>query len=205
MFTIKAFAATALVAALAAPAWATNVALTTSAAGAGYGQWNTFNVNDLDAQDFGVGWIDNADSLSAGFGSPLSFSFTIATGTIGTFTVIDAAVAGDTFLVTNSGNLLGATSSVPVASYDDNIPGVGLDFSAALADTSFSRGVFQLGAGNYNITGVLAQSVLFDGTPLNATVGAVSLTVSAVPEPSSMALMLAGAGLMGTMVRRKRR
>ena len=80
MFTIKAFAATALVAALAAPAWATNVALTTSAAGAGYGQWNTFNVNDLDALDFGVGWIDNADSLSAGFGSPLSFSVMAKSG-----------------------------------------------------------------------------------------------------------------------------
>ena len=208
MLKMKSLAATALMVALTAPAWATSVALSTNAADAGYGQWNMFSVSELDAQSFGVEWIANANTLSPGFGSPLSFTFTIGAGQVGTFTVVDAVFAGDTFSVTNAGSALGNTSAVAATTYD-SAPNIGLDFSGALANPAFSRGVFMLGAGSYSITGALVQSVTFEiepsvFAPLNTTVGAVSLTVSPVPEPSVYALLLAGLGLMGTMARRKR-
>ena len=60
------------------------------------GQWQSFNVNELDALSFRVEWIDNANSLSPGFGSPLSFTFTIAAGAVGAQTTVDAGFACDT-------------------------------------------------------------------------------------------------------------
>ena len=60
------------------------------------GQWQSFNVNELDALSFRVEWIDNANSLSPGFGSPLSFTFTIAAGSVGALTSVDAGFACDT-------------------------------------------------------------------------------------------------------------
>lgn len=199
MFKPKLLAAGALVAILAAPAFATDLAVTP----AGYGQWLQFNVSDFDARSGGLEWIDFNNSNTPGFGTPLSFTFTIASGFTGKLTVVDGAFAGDTFKVTNFGTLLGHTSPVPVTDYA-SAADTGYDFDAALANASFSRGVFSLGAGNYRIGGLLDQSVTAGGTPLNATVGALSLTVSAVPEPSTYALMLAGLGMLVTFIRRSR-
>lgn len=167
-------------------------------------QWNVFHVDELIADSFGVEWIDNADSLSPQFGTPLAFAFTIAGGFTGTLTIVDAGFAGDTFEVTNFGQLLGSTSSVP-AQTDLGAPHAGMDFDAALGQPSFSRGVFELGAGSYLISGGLAQSVAFEGGgPLNATVGGLRLTVAPVPEPSTWAALAGGLGLMGLASRRRR-
>ena len=203
MFKPQALAACALIAALSAPAFATNVALTTNSADAAYGQWNLFNVNDFDSLSMGTEWIDNANTGSAGFGSVLSFSFTIANGTQGTLSVVDGSFAGDTFKVTNFGALLGNTSSVPITNFE-SASDTGYDFNAALNNPAFSKGTFTLGAGSYQISGMLTQSVMLDGSPLNSTVGGVKLTVSPVPEPSSVAMMLAGLGLFGTIAARRR-
>ena len=204
MFKLKTLAAATLAAALAAPAFATIVALPTTVGQSGYGQWMQFNVNDIDSRSLGVEWIDNANSLSPDFGTPLSFTFTIAAGSLGTLTVVDGSLAGDTFHVTNFGGLLGNTSPVPVTSYA-SAPDVGYDFNAALADPAFSRGVFSLAAGSYRISGMLDQSVMLGGAPLNSTVGALNLNVSAVPEPATYALILAGLGMLVTLTRRGRR
>lgn len=203
MFKTYVLAACALTA-IAAPAHATDVALATASGQAGYSAWRPFNVNDLDAASFGVEWIDNADSASAGFGSALFFTFTIAAGATGTLTVVDAGFAGDTFNVTNFGSVFGSTSAVPATVYDSATLSVA-NFDAALASPSFSRGLYTLAAGTYRIGGVLDQSVTFDGTtPLNATLGAVRLTVAtAVPEPSTWALLLAGAAFVGLLARRR--
>jgi hypothetical protein len=168
------------------------------------GQWAAFNVNELDALSLGVEWISNDNTLSPDFGTPLFFDFTIAAGFKGVLTVVDAGFAGDSFLVTNHGALLGGTSAVPL---QDALtaPDLGTDFGAALADAQFSRGVFALGAGSYRIGGQLAQSVMFDGVALNATVGAVSLTVTAIPEPQTWALLAAGLGIVGSVARRRQR
>ena len=192
-----ALAAALLGACIASTSQATVVAL------AADGQWNSFNVSDIDSQTFGVEWIDNADSLSADFGSRLDFSFTIAAGFTGTLTVVDAGFAGDTFSVTNFGAALGNTSLVPPQSVDSAVD-IGVDFDAALAHPSFSHGVFTLAAGDYRISGMLAQSVSFDGAALNSTIGALNLTVTAVPEASTWGLMAAGLGLLAVVSRRRR-
>ncbi len=178
--------ALALAAALAAPAHAGSVEL------AANGHWNEFTVDSFLSQSFGTEWIAFAD------GSPLTFNFTIGAGHTGTLTVLDAGFAGDTFTVTNFGTTLGTTGSVA----QGTIAGDAKGFDDAWADASFSRGVFTLGAGTYSISGALLQSVLDDsGFELDSTNGAVSLSV--VPESSSLAMLLAGAGLVGLIARRR--
>lgn len=186
-----------LSAVLAAPAAATTVSL------AADGQWVGFNVSDLDSRSQGLEWIDNENSLDPNFGSQLFFEFTIASGFTGSLTIVDAGFAGDTFLVSNFGGLLGSTSFVPAASYDTAL-NAGLDYSAALADTAnFSSATFALGAGTYRISGLLAQSVQFDGLPLNSTAGAVNLTMAPVPEAPALAMMVAGLALFAGLARRR--
>ena len=165
-------------------------------------QWQSFGVDSFASLSSGNEWIDNADTNAPGYGSPLHFNFTIAAGFQGTLTVVDANMAGDTFNVQNNGNVLGATSSVPVQQYD-SAPDVGYDFDAALANSAFSRGVFTLGAGSYSISGVLVQSLMLGSDPLNATAGGLKLSVSAVPEPSSALLALAALGVTFLVSRRR--
>ncbi len=184
------------------PAFATDVALVTSSAQVGYGQWQRFDVSDLDAVSGGTEWIDDSNTLAAGFGSPLTFSFTIGAGQVGQLTVVDAGFAGDTFLLFNAGVALAPTSAVALTSFD-TAPSVGDDFEAALANASFSRAVLTLGAGSYQVSGRLDQSVQAGGLPLNSTSGGVQLTVSAVPEPATGLAMLAGLGLMGLRMRNR--
>ena len=180
-----AFAAAAV---LAAPAEATSVALPAN------GSWNEFNVDSMIAADFGNGWIDESD------GSALSFTFTVGAGQVGKLTVVDAGFAGDTFSITNFGTLLGATSGVATGTTDG--PTL-LDFDAALADPAYSHGVFTFGAGTYSIGGALLQSVQDGGVDLDATNGAVRLSISAIPEPSSPLLMLGGLAAVALLARRR--
>ncbi len=185
--------ALALAASCAAPAHATDKALTAD------GSWQQFSVDSFAAApSYGLGWIDDTD------GSALAFTFTIAPGSTATLTVVDGAFGGDTFSVTNFGSALGSTSAVALAEYS-SATDLGYDFDAALLNASFSHGVFALAAGSYRIGGLLVQSVLLDGQRLDSTAGAVRLSVSAVPEPSTFALLLAGLGVMGLLARRHNR
>ena len=187
----KPLLAAAFAAALIAPAaHATTVAI------AGDGSWNEFNVDSFLAQDFGKGWIDTND------GSALDFAFTIGAGQHGLLTVVDAGFAGDTFTITSGGNVLGTTSAVPAG---DTNGALVFDFDAALANPAYSHGTFTLGAGTYSISGSLLASVMgVDGAPLDATNGALRLSVSAVPESTDAALMLAGMAALGLLARRRK-
>lgn len=187
-------AALAAAAVIATPAQATSVAL------AADGSWTEFNVDSFLAQDFGTGWIDED---YAGDGSALSFTFTIAKGSVGQLTVVDAGFAGDTFSVTNFGSTIGATSAVAPGTSAGSTE---FSFDAALANPTYSNGVFTLAAGTYSISGSLLQSV-FDsdlGTDLDATDGAVRLSISAVPEASSTALMFGGLAAIAMLARRRK-
>jgi hypothetical protein len=181
-------AAAVLLAALAAPAQATDLALP------GDGSWLEFDVDSFAAPSFGTGWIDQVD------GSPLTFSFTVAAGHTATLTVVDAGFAGDTFAVTDHGAPLGVTSAVPAGTTDGALV---FDFDAALADPAYSRGTWTLGPGSYAIGGRLLQSVTLDGAPLDATEGGIRLA-TAVPEPALPALLVAGLALVGAAARRRR-
>ena len=184
-----------LIAAIAATislgAHATSTAVTTN-------QWYEFNVDDFLATSGGTEWIDFND------GSALSFNFTIDSGYVGSLTVVDTGFAGDTFTVFNGTTLLGTTLLVPAGVYDANATAI-VDPDVAVADSSFSQRTFVLGAGSYSINGALQQSVLLStgGAPLNASIGDLRLSVAAVPEPETLALLLAGLGLVGFVSRRR--
>ena len=187
----RALAALALAAAVSAPAHALDVAIT------GNGVWHPFSVDALLAPAASPSsWIDDS-------GTPLRFTFVVGAGLTGTLTVVDAAFAGDTFRIFNLGSFFADTSNVPVGSYESSTD-VGLDYAAALADNSFSRGVYTLVAGSYGIGGSLLQSVTLGGQPLLATAGAVSLTTLPVPEPETYALLAAGLLTVGALSRRRR-
>ena len=177
----------------AAPARAADVALDAD------GVWRPFAVDSLLAPPTApLGWIDDA-------GMPLAFTFAIGAAQIGTLTVVDAAIAGDTFSITDFGSAFGTTSSVPAGSFEASTD-VGLDYDAALADPSFSRGVFTLAPGSYRIGGSLLQSVTLGGMPLDATAGALRLglaPVAAIPEPETAAMLLAGLLAIGGLARRR--
>ena len=156
--------------------------------------WHLFDVTPDLAADGGLGWIDIGD------GSALSFSFSVAAGTQAVLTVVDGGFSGDVFSVRSNGAALAYTSAA-ANSYPDSI---GLDFDAALAQPRYSRGSYVFGVGSYSVSGALAGSALDDlGAPINATVGAVQLQVSAVPEASTLSSLLAGLGLIGFLLRRR--
>lgn len=133
-------------------------------------------------------------------------SFTIGEGQIGQLTVVDAGYAGDTFQRLWAGVSLGSTDPVPVTTID-TATYIGEDFDAAMDNASFSRAVARIVGGSYptrfQISGRLDQTVPSAGLPLNSTVGAVRLTVSAVPEPATGLAMLAGLSLMGLHLRNR--
>jgi MYXO-CTERM domain-containing protein len=99
--------------------------------------------------------------------------------------------------------LLAGACTVPTGTYASAID-AGTGFDAALADTHFSRVVLTPGAGDYRIGGALAQAVTFEDLPLNATVGALSPTVTPVPGPASPAMFVAGLGALGLFLHRRR-
>jgi hypothetical protein len=68
------------------------------------------------------------------------------------------------------------------------------DPDLAFADPHFSHGEYALGPGFYEVTGVSIFS------PYGYNVGAIELDV---PEPAAWAMMLAGFGLVGGLVRRR--
>ena len=197
--TAKSIVAALLVSGYVAGANATTVAIGTD------GSWNQFDVDSTIAQSGGVEWIDNvtgpAIAQYKGDGSQISFTFTLTSQ--GLLQVVDAGFAGDQFQVFNGSTSLGLTSAVPATAYENNPPNAGTNFDAAFADhTNFSYLSLLLNPGTYTITGLLTQSVSLGGAPLDATVGALSVT--AVPLPAAAWLLasslLGGAGL----VRRRR-
>jgi hypothetical protein len=191
-----ALAALALTAAISAPVHATTINVTTD------GSWYEFDVDDLTSLSGETEWIDNVTGPAGyvGDGSTMSFAFTLASG--GVLRVVDAGFAGDTFQVFNGTTFLFETSAVPETDFS-TAADIGTDFDAAFADhANFSYAEFLLGPGTYTIKGALWQSVLDGTTPLNATVGAIS--VSAVPVPAAGWLLVSAlAGGFGVARRRK--
>jgi hypothetical protein len=121
-------------------------------------------------------------------------TWTITLSAPARFTVTDVEESGDQFTFYNNGNLLGTTSDpVAFASF------VGECIACALADPNFSHGVFMLPAGTANLTGT------FDGIVGFGQGDFLLESLSAVPEPSTWAMLLTGLGSVGVMLRLKRR
>jgi hypothetical protein len=162
---------------------ASNVALTADSS------WYTFDVDDSVSPLYGLDWIDAQFATGyTGDNSVLHFTFSGAAD----LTVVDGGFAGDRFQVFDNGIALGLTSAATNTSTS-----VGTNFDLALGDSNYSSAVFHLGAGDHNITGLLASNT----ASFNITVGAVSLT--AVPVPAALGLFLAGSSLIGLFSRRR--
>ncbi|GAA5175354.1 hypothetical protein GCM10025771_07240 [Niveibacterium umoris] len=145
--------------------------------------WQTFYFGDT-----GSSWLDAPAFDDTAL--PSHFELTLDHAAL--LQVTDGGFAGDRFDVQVNGKHLGFTSTV-AAGTDD----LGLDFDAAYASTTHSHGSWLLAAGSYTITGTAADSAF------GAGIGA--LRVAEVPEPSSLAMLLGGLGLLGaTRFARKR-
>ena len=142
------------------------------------GSWIEF---DFDAQ---------GSSLYDLISNDTAFTFTVSQNSV--LRIVDAGFSGDRFSITVSS--LGTTlTSAPVAQDVSEDPV--FDAAAVWADSRFSKGSWALGAGTYTVTGVATASP-FEG-------GFGYLSVTAVPEPESFAMLLAGLGLVGAIARRR--
>ncbi|RZA09194.1 MAG: hypothetical protein EOO68_01095 [Moraxellaceae bacterium] len=170
----------------AANTYASTVALPTH-------EWVEFNVDDASADSQGAEWIDLTDSNTEAFGTPSIYQFTISEGYKGVLQVIDGGLSGDRFEIFNNGQSLGFTSETVNADDYSN------DFDSNLTNNHFSRGLFDLSAGTYNISGNLFSTL----QPFNATNGAIKLEVSTVPLPNSIGLLFCGLSLFAVLRRRR--
>lgn len=118
-----------------------------------------------------------------------SFSFNLNQNSV--LRIVDAGFSGDRFSISANGSLLGLTSA-PVQ--QDAAAEPVFDAAAAWHDSHFSKGSWNLGAGSYTITGLATLS------PFSGGFGYMSVT--AVPEPTSWGMLLAGLGLIGVIARR---
>ena len=154
------------------------------------GSWALFNA-DLDYfGDQGVRDYNSDDFAAA------HFSFTIASGFQGTLTLVDLGFSGDAFTLRNGATVLGSSS---LGVNGDTSGAAEFNADAALANSAFGRASFTLGAGSYDITGALSAS----SNGLNASTGALKLEVSPVPEPATLATLLAGLSLLTVVLRRR--
>ncbi|WP_309643094.1 FxDxF family PEP-CTERM protein [Phenylobacterium sp.] len=139
----------------------------------------------------GSGWQD--DEIG-GIGTPSTgsaWTFTVAGPSI--FRVTDAYIPGDTFSLYSGATLLATTTFTTTAEPIDSFAGV------TWGDLSYSRLSYAVGPGSYSftITGDGAAGVPAGfGVRLDAS--------SAVPEPATWAMMIAGFGLVGGALRQRK-
>lgn len=167
------------------------------------GSWNAFTVDALSTSAANaLNWIDVDYSSAAGDADTLSFTFTVTDKAI--LRVVDLYTAGDTFSVaitSAAGTQLLGTSAVTARDLGDAVLPFANTAAEAWGNLDFSQLQVVLGAGTYTVTGSLLQSVTDGSSALNSTAGGLSVT--AVPEPTSLALVLAAIGVVGLVSRRR--
>lgn len=166
---------------------------TANAGPIGLNTWYTFGfIGTGNALVSGVGFVPGTNPPD---GNPVVAAddpaWTITLAGPATLAVLDLFLSIDQFEMFNNLASIGLTSA-PIAG-----GACGSDISCALADPNYSRGVYNLAAGDYSITGsqVAGQS----------GAGVFQITSTAVPEPASLALFgasLAGAG--ASLLRRRK-
>jgi hypothetical protein len=169
------------------------------------GSWYVFTVDSSSAKSGGLEWIDSDYDLSGGAGDFQALSFTFTVADKATLKLVDIYNAGDTYnlaITSASGTTAYTSSNVAAHDLNDAVPPFNASFDGAFADSAnFSQLTLTLGAGTYTVTGSLLQSVTADGVALNSTAGGLSVT--AVPEPTGLALVLAAVGVVGVVSRRR--
>ena len=146
------------------------------------GLWNEFAHNEAGSPIYEL------------FSQDTAFTFTLAQG--GILRVVDAGFSGDSFEIFANGVSLGHTSQA-VANAVDQV----FDPDSAWSNSRYSRGSWSLAAGIYSVTGIATASP-FCGM---ADCGMGYLSVTAVPEPGPLAMLLAGLGCIAAIARRNGR
>ena len=147
-------------------------------------------VNNLGNVSAGAPTSFNSASTSAGPFSDI-FSFNVSSPSVIGFNVINFPVAGLFNTVITSASLFSNTDGLLFNS-DDQSVGFG-----SIQNNSSSFVSSALSAGSYylNVTGIAngPQGGLYNG----------AISVAAVPEPETYAMLLAGLGVMGFIARRR--
>jgi hypothetical protein len=151
----------------------------------------------------GTGWVE--DSISAvnmpSAGSPVTF--TVAPGQSEIFSLTDAFVPGDVYSVTSGGQ----TTISTFTSYPGTFPlGLGASpatYDAAWANNAFSHLQIGFSAGTYSLS---IEGDGAGGLPAGFAIRLDSgtLTVGAVPESSTWAMMVLGFAGVGFLAYRKK-
>ncbi len=137
--------------------------------------------------------------------SVLSFNFTLTSKAY--FAVTDGYFSGDQFAVSINGGPLLETST-PSFSFDY----VGNDWDAGFSDPNYSSGYVLLDPGTYVVYGEALYSPYLSGAGAAELLSSIPVGEGAggpfvfvpVPEPSTWAMMIAGAFGAGAMLRRRR-
>lgn len=119
-----------------------------------------------------------------------SYDFLLAESAV--LKVTDAYIIGDVFEIFDNGVSIFTTGPFDLGGLPTTHP------EAAFNGSVYSHGSFVLGAGSHSITGVATSS------PTGSGGAFIELTKAAVPEPAAWAMMIAGFGMVGQMVRRRR-
>lgn len=135
--------------------------------------------------------------------SPFDYTYNFTLDATSNLNVLGASFVGPTDSVSNAMFMLySGTSVTGVASTGSPLAG-----SFSFAGNTIQSGSFaNLAAGNYYIE-LTGTTDSITGTRLNVTFQAPNAVgpggTPAIPEPTNMALMLAGLGLLGFMVKRR--
>jgi len=156
------------------------------------------NVNAINDADGLFGGADQERlqlTLDAGYGlSAFTYNFSRANGTLATDGVSISGFLADPGATFAAGSLNGvATYSAGVLNF--KIPGA--QFSGTIRTVTFSN----LAASD----GATLEFVVADSGQAAPQLATQSFTVQAVPEPTALALLLMGSGLLGWSLRRPRR
>jgi hypothetical protein len=138
------------------------------------------------------------------YGSPGAAPWTFTVGDLGaTLTVVDLQISGDQFELFDDGQLLGRTSDPELGIEDCNFddPDGSLDaLGCVLASPAYSKGMFDLAAGDHSITGNHLGSINFGDFAFIVR----SNVVNNVPAPAGIALFALAIGAAVAMRRGSR-
>lgn len=134
------------------------------------------------------------------------FTFSVANNTVGSFS---ATVSAGYFTFPNVGQVWGVDITNFSLTGPVNAAGTGVEspipFTSFLAD-NWTISTTNLTAGNYSltVTGTALPVSVFPVSAATGYGGKAYLEVSAVPEPETYGMMLAGLGLMGFVAARRK-
>ena len=127
-----------------------------------------------------------------------TFSDVIGSNTTNFLTTTSKFTISDGLFATLTLPMIGSKLSFDQVSLLEKVSG---GWRVAKSDNNYSDGLFTFGPGTYKLQ---FQFDSLRGNSLSRTFSS-NLTVAAVPEPESYAMLLAGLGLVGAVARRRRK